>query len=226
MYRGKLRGYIVSLVNFNTSYMSSGLFNQSLYTTSFNFTPNSQTSLASYNFTNFTNKLLISLNNINLNFRTEAKSGVNKTLSTSSANSNKSETLEKADYNAKAGKRLADIAAKNTVGFTKQCATYVKRAIDNAGLGKYEYGDAYECANILKRNPNFKEISTAGLDLSTLPAGCVLVYDKGVSGYSSKYGHVEITLGNGQAASDGVTNNIRQGARVFAPVSDNRSYIA
>ena len=159
MYRGKLRGYIVSLVNFNTSYMSSGLFNQSLYTTSFNFTPNSQTSLASYNFTNFTNKLLNSLNNINLNFRTEAKSGVNKTLSTSSANSNKSETLEKADYNAKAGKRLADIAAKNTVGFTKQCATYVKRAIDNAGLGKYEYGDAYECANILKRNPNFKEIT-------------------------------------------------------------------
>lgn len=123
-------------------------------------------------------------------------------------------------------KTFSGYRRKNTVGFTKQCATYVKRAIDNAGLGKYEYGDAYECANILQRNPNFKEISTAGLDLSTLPAGCVLVYDKGVSGYSSKYGHVEITLGNGQAASDGVTNNIRQGARVFAPVSDNRSYIA
>ena len=93
MYRGKLRGYIVSLVNFNTSYMSSGLFNQSLYTTSFNFTPNSQTSLASYNFTNFTNKLLNSMNNINLNFRTETKNGVNKTLSTSSLMTVKWEVL-------------------------------------------------------------------------------------------------------------------------------------
>ena len=56
------------------------------------------------------------------------------------------------------------------------------------------------------------------MDLSSLPAGCVLVYDRGVAGYSSKYGHTEITLGDGTAGSGGITHNIRQGARVFVPV--------
>ena len=70
----------------------------------------------------------------------------------------------------------------------------------------------------LVRNKNFKEVSAKNIDLSSLPAGCVLVYDRGVSGYSSQYGHTEITLGNGTAASGGITHNIRQGARVFMPV--------
>lgn len=128
-------------------------------------------------------------------------------------------SLKEAGYNAKKGNRLASIAAQNAKDFTGQCATYVKNAIQEAGMGKYIKGDAYECANILKRNKeNFKEISTKGLDLSSLPKGCALVYDRGVSNYSSDAGHIEITLGNGKAASDGITNNIRPGARVFIPV--------
>ena len=95
---------------------------------------------------------------------------------------------------------------------------YVRLALEKCGLGTGERGDGYEYAGILSRNKNFKEISTSGLDLSDLPAGCVLVYNRGTAGYSSKYGHVEITLGNGKAASDGVTTNIKQGARVFVPV--------
>ena len=128
-------------------------------------------------------------------------------------------SLKEAGYNAKKGNRLASIAAQNAKDFTGQCATYVKNAIQEAGMGKYIKGDAYECANILKRNKeNFKEISTKGLDLSSLPKGCALVYDRGVSNYSSDSGHIEITLGNGKAARDGITNNIRPGARVFIPV--------
>lgn len=121
-------------------------------------------------------------------------------------------------YNATKGQKLAQIAIRNTVGFTGKCATFVKRDIEQAGLGKYEYGHAYQCADILRRNPNFKEISTEGLDLKKLPKGCVLVYAQGVSRYSKLYGHIEITDGNGSARSDGKTNNIRPGARVFIPV--------
>ena len=121
-------------------------------------------------------------------------------------------------YNAQKGQKLANIAIKNTVGFTGYCATYAKRDIGQAGLGKYESGHAFQCDDILRRNPNFKEISSAGLDLKKLPAGCVLVYERGVSGYSSSYGHIEITDGQGGARSDGKTNNIRPGAKVFIPV--------
>ena len=57
-----------------------------------------------------------------------------------------------------------------------------------------------------------------------LPAGCVLVYEKGVAGYSSQYGHIEITDGNGNAYSDGKTRNIRPGAKVYIPVESTGYY--
>ena len=128
-------------------------------------------------------------------------------------------SLKEAGYNAAKGSKLASIAAKNAVGFTGYCAKYVKKDIQEAGLGRYQSGHAYECDEMLDNNPNFKEISTAGLNLKDLPAGCILVYNKGVAGYSSKYGHIEITDGNGGAYSDGKTTNIRPGAKVYLPVS-------
>ena len=127
-------------------------------------------------------------------------------------------TFDDVEYNAQKGNQLATAVRNNTKGFQGDCALYVRLALEKCGLGTGERGDGYEYSRILSRNNNFKEISTAGINLSDLPAGCVLVYGKGTSGYSSSAGHVEITLGNGQAASDGVTNNIRQGARVFVPV--------
>jgi len=121
-------------------------------------------------------------------------------------------------YNAEKGNRLSNIASKNAVGFKGYCARAVKNDIQQAVLGQYEYGHAYQCADTLSKNPNFKEISTKGLDLEKLPAGCILTYGKGVAGYNKQYGHVEITDGKGNAYSDGKTSNIRQGARVFIPV--------
>ena len=213
----------MSLVNFNTNIQYNfQLPKINTSTTNFEFTPTK-------NYSTYTsaNNLFSLYNNNFANLKKVLNSNNNKntTNSIKTLSSNKvSTTLEDVGYDKTKGDKLANTAAKNTVGFTHKCATYEKKAIQNSGLGAYEYGDAYECANILERNKNFKEISTNGLDLSTLPAGCVLVYDKGVAGYSSKYGHTEITLGNGQAARDGVTNNIRQGARVFVPVS--QSYFA
>lgn len=213
----------MSLVNFNTNTQYNfQLPKSNISTTNYDFNP----TLNYYNFS-LGNNVFTLFNNkfANQNKQTTTNTNNNSTTKTIYTNTNKASTsLEQVGYDANKGEKLAYTASKNAVGFTKHCATYVKNAIQSSGLGAYEYGDAYECANILERNKNFKEISTNGLDLSTLPAGCVLVYDKGVAGYSSKYGHTEITLGNGQAVSDGVTNNIRQGARVFVPVS--QSYVA
>lgn len=204
----------MSLVNINSnsnSYNYANLYTQTYNNFGLNYI-NTNTTTSSF-FNDFTNRILNSMKALNTNLYQAADTKVKN-------HTEKSE-LKDIGYDTSKGQKLAQNAAKNTVGFTHQCATYVKNAIQRSGLGSYEYGDAYQCADILTRNNNFKEISTNGLDLSALPAGCVLVYDKGVAGYSSKYGHTEITLGNGKAVSDGVTNNIRQGARVFVPVSTN-----
>ena len=123
------------------------------------------------------------------------------------------------EYNANAGERLAKIALRNKIGWKSQCAKYVKNAIVQAGLGKYEYGHGYQMASIMRRNKNFKEISPTEYNVNSLPAGCVLVFDRGVQGYNKKYGHVEITTGDGRAVSDGITRNLRQPSAVFVPVN-------
>ena len=107
----------------------------------------------------------------------------------------------------------------NSTGATGFCAAYVKRAIQQAGLGPYESGHAYQMTQILRKNKNFKEISPENVDVSKLPAGCVLVYNKGVEGYSKEYGHTEITTGDGRAAYDGITKNLyKKPSAIFIPV--------
>lgn len=123
-------------------------------------------------------------------------------------------------YNKNKGVNLAQEVLKDVKPrSTGYCATYVKSAIQDAGLGSYVSGHAYQLPSILKNNKNFREVHVAASDLNKLPAGCVIAYDKGAANYSKTYGHCEITLGNGKAASDFITNNLRVGdARVFVPV--------
>ena len=131
----------------------------------------------------------------------------------------KTDNLSLYGYNAFKGKKLANIAKSRVVGWTGYCAAYVKNAIKAANLGPYIPGDAYEMTNILKYNNNFKEISPNYIDVKDLPAGCILVYDKNVQGYSKKYGHTEITTGDGRAVSDGVTKNLhKKPSAIFIPV--------
>ena len=69
-------------------------------------------------------------------------------------------------------------------------------------------------------NKNFKEISTSKIDVKDLPAGCVLVYNRGSQGYSSEYGHTEITTGDGRAVSDGITKHLfKKPDAIFVPVT-------
>ena len=134
--------------------------------------------------------------------------------------------LIESGYDFVKGQKLANIAKKNVCGFKKKCATYAKNDIQQAGLGKYEYGNATDCDRILDRNPNFKRVDISLADLKKTP-GIVLVYKAGVSGYHKKYGHIEITGGDGCAYSDGKTRNIRPGYIAYAPVSkSSKSYKA
>ena len=80
------------------------------------------------------------------------------------------------------------------------CAFYVNTVIGNV-TGVRPTGNAYEMvANLRKRN-DFKEISNT-TPINQIPAGAIVVYGKGVAGYSNEYGHVEIANGNGTATSD------------------------
>ena len=207
-----------SLFNFSNPYGGISYFAPVFNPWTFNFMPFNFSFTPSFNLFNFTpgNFSFTPTQNTtsifsNLSFKTPA-------ISTVSTKSYSKLTLKDADYNEQKGEKLARAVSSNAKGFNGDCALYVRLALEKCGLGTGERGDGYEYAGILSRNKNFKEISTSGLDLSDLPAGCVLVYNRGTAGYSSKYGHVEITLGNGKAASDGVTKNIKQGARVFVPV--------
>lgn len=146
------------------------------------------------------------------------KKNKKKTKSKTKTKTKKISTWEKIGYNAKKGVELAKNALKNAVGFTGYCAKYVKNAICKSNLGEYEYGNACDMASILRRNKNFKEIDANSVDVNNLPAGCVLVYAKGAAGYSGKYGHTEITDGNGRGISDGITNNLRKPTAIFMPV--------
>ena len=141
-------------------------------------------------------------------------------------------------YSSNLGEKLANIALynskyiidRNTKTVTSQtkdqnnfignCATYVKTAIRDAGLGEYESGHAYELADILRKNKNFKEISPSEYNVNCLPAGCVLVYGKGSQNYNKSYGHTEITTGDNRAVSDGITQNLhKKPDAIFIPVA-------
>ena len=135
-------------------------------------------------------------------------------------NNQNSSVWERLGYCKDAGIKLAKTALNSAVGFVGYCARYVKTAIEKCGLGKYVSGNACDMVNIMRRNKNFREVNTAGVNVKGLPAGAVVVYDRGVAGYSSSYGHVEIATGDGRCVSDGVTRNPRNNpTAIFIPVA-------
>lgn len=122
------------------------------------------------------------------------------------------------DYNAQAGKRLANYALSHAKGSSGNCARYVKTAIAKTGLGAYQSGHGYQVASILRNNSNFKEISPNSVNVKDLPAGCVIVFNRNSQGYDKNYGHVEITTGDGRGVSDGITTKLKKPDAIFVPV--------
>jgi predicted chitinase len=105
--------------------------------------------------------------------------------------------------------RIADAAEReaantNTVGY---CAKSVNKVLNSLGVGGY--GNAYQKAEQLAKNPRFKEISVSPDQLKQLPRGAVLVWGRSAE---KPYGHVTVALGNGREASDHIQNLITRGA--------------
>lgn len=133
-------------------------------------------------------------------------------------------------YDPSLGNKLANIAAKNasrtnTVGW---CAKGTNDSLELAGFtnGETRVASAYQEADKLANHKNFKEVYVSRDDLSKLPAGCIVVWDRNSTGNrpGDLHGHITVTLGNGQEASDHVQSMYLKGARyrVFVPVSQNR----
>lgn len=126
-------------------------------------------------------------------------------------------------YSSSKGQALASDVYSHRVGFTGYCSRYVKNALRRTGLANLGScnGEGVDNAMRASGNKNFVEVKiTSREQLRSLPAGCVVVYEKGAAGYNAKYGHVEVTRGNGTAVSDGVTRNMRysENMSVFVPV--------
>lgn len=126
-------------------------------------------------------------------------------------------------YSGAKGEKLARAVRSHIKGFTGFCSRHVSNALAESGLGNERAASAHMMDSLLSKNSNFKEITISSAeDLKKLPAGCILVYEAGAARYSAQHGHIEVTLGDGTAGSDGVTRNIRytQNMHVFVPVEN------
>ncbi|MCR5265567.1 MAG: hypothetical protein K6E29_03125 [Cyanobacteria bacterium RUI128] len=126
-------------------------------------------------------------------------------------------------YSGEKGQKLAQTIRSHIKGFTGYCSRHVSNALAESGLGHERAASAHMMDSLLANNQNFKEITVnSAEDLKRLPAGCILVYEAGAARYNATHGHIEVTLGNGTAGSDGITRNIRytQNMHVFVPVEN------
>lgn len=133
-------------------------------------------------------------------------------------------------YNPNLGEKLANIAERtaqniDTVGW---CAKGANNALEAAGIanGETRVYAAYQEADVLANHKNFREVYVSQEDLTKLPAGCVIVWNRsGADSDFGKYGHIAITLGDGREASDHVQQlKVRgTGFRVFVPVGLNQT---
>jgi len=205
--------------NFNFSFGYNNYYPMSF--PSYNFMPSFPTwEFPSFNWFNNVGNFNFWNNAGGVNYTTWAN---NTTLSksvTSTDSFEKSTPQGLESYNSEKGMRVAqDALAHSPNKFTDFCARHVYNALERTGLNtnmrrQSGYGLTYE----FRKNPNFREVKVESIDWQNLPAGCILLYKPGSQGYSDKWGHVEITVGDGTAVSDGITQNIKKPDTIFIPV--------
>ncbi|MBQ4078213.1 hypothetical protein IJD15_03435 [bacterium] len=147
------------------------------------------------------------------------------------------EDWEKLGYNETFGTNLADNARvvgerMEAAGSQANCLGGVKRsfiaATGSSPFGAPEQGItvASRCASVMEEQENFREITgISANDLQYLPAGAVVVWTESTTGTSpaSRYGHISISLGDGNESSDSIDRQYRHVGengrpRVFIPV--------
>ena len=133
-------------------------------------------------------------------------------------------------YNAEMGNAIAQLAC-NTDGTVGYCLRGVAKTLKKYFGSKTELshlGSAYMAANALRTDPelskHFKEVQVDRSELANLPAGAIVVWDKGAPNASAagkKHGHISIALGNGKESSDHIQKqmtNRQSQFWVFYPV--------
>ena len=131
---------------------------------------------------------------------------------------NEQEPQTQVVYNISKGNRIADEAyyearSRNTVGW---CYNAVADAVERV-TGPFLWGShAYQAASQFASSAHFYESFDS--NLRALPAGAIVVWGKG----SSRSGHISVSLGNGQEASDHIATQMTYHyggapARIFLP---------
>lgn len=133
-------------------------------------------------------------------------------------------------YDSNLGQKMAKFAKDQAMVMGRfeslgQCAFGVETALGKLGINFT--GHAYQLKAQLDANKRFKLVQVSDEQMKNLPAGAVTVHDRNPAnarmGKGALYGHVEVSLGNGQAASDYVgkqmVNHYAGGKRyVYIPV--------
>lgn len=125
-------------------------------------------------------------------------------------------------YNAEVGHEVTTYALNKARNKSDgDCALFVNDAFECTGnnIGR---GHAHEKNDKIEELASDKftkiELDTPD-DLRKLPAGSVVVYEKGACGYSNVHGHVFIATGNGRGVSDFLEQNPRLTTADFNKVS-------
>ncbi|MBS2033712.1 hypothetical protein JST97_01940 [bacterium] len=117
------------------------------------------------------------------------------------------------------GSKLAEIAraeASNGDSSGGLCYRDVGRDLAKIGIN-VSGASAYMAADQLAKNPKVKEMKVSQSDLPKLPAGAIVVWDRGAG---HEHGHISIATGDGKEASDLMRNQITNygtSFRVFMP---------
>lgn len=118
------------------------------------------------------------------------------------------------------GNKLANIANQTAKDMSSMgwCLKGVNNSLEKMYGFRLSYDSAYKAADALAQKTDlFKETHVSKDDLSKLPAGAIVVWDKNEK---HPYGHISIALGNGYEASDHIAQqykNISDSYRVFVP---------
>ncbi|MCX5787223.1 MAG: hypothetical protein NTX64_01750 [Elusimicrobia bacterium] len=113
-----------------------------------------------------------------------------------------------------AGAKLAQIAARDEIGFTGYCYSYVKSALQKAGIVDRSEIDSADdgahaklFADFVDKNPGLlhRKLLRVPSPQWPLPIGTIVVWSAGACGYSAESGHIEIItrIKPPQACSDG-----------------------
>jgi len=116
------------------------------------------------------------------------------------------------------GKRIAQRAESNAkaVNTPGWCLREVGKVLREFGLPIDRHPSAYMALNDFRKSDRFQEIKVSKDQLKSLPAGAVVIWDKGPG---LPHGHISIALGDGREASSTVRNQLNLSTQfwVFLP---------